>query len=107
MLAFGRVPDAIAAAAALPESAARARIPPLHTGISAGPVIERDGDYFGRTVNLASRISGVPAPGEIVLSATAAEFKASETRLVPLSPRSVKGIASAVQLLAVNTATST
>jgi adenylate cyclase len=37
-----------------------------HAGVHAGPVIERDRDLFGRTVNLASRIAEVPRPGEVL-----------------------------------------
>jgi adenylate cyclase len=29
-------------------------LPPAHAGVHAGPVIERDGDFFGRTVNVAA-----------------------------------------------------
>jgi class 3 adenylate cyclase len=39
-----------------------------HAGIHAGPVIERDLDIFGETVNLASRIADAAAPGEILAS---------------------------------------
>lgn len=39
-----------------------------HAGIHAGPIIEHDQDYFGRTVNLASRVTGVAGPGEVVVT---------------------------------------
>jgi class 3 adenylate cyclase len=39
-----------------------------HAGIDAGPVIERDLDVFGETVNLASRIADAARPGEILAS---------------------------------------
>jgi adenylate cyclase len=39
-----------------------------HAGVHAGPVIERDLDVFGQTVNLASRIADVAAPGEVLAS---------------------------------------
>jgi len=41
---------------------------PAHAGVHAGPVIERDRDLFGRTVNLASRIAGAAGPGEVIVS---------------------------------------
>ena len=41
---------------------------PAHAGIHAGPVVERDGDYFGRTVNIASRVSGKAGPGEVLVT---------------------------------------
>ena len=36
-----------------------------HTGVHAGPVIEREGDVFGMTVNLAARLSDQAPDGEI------------------------------------------
>ncbi|MGH2655237.1 MAG: adenylate/guanylate cyclase domain-containing protein [Actinomycetota bacterium] len=39
-----------------------------HAGVHAGPVIERDLDLFGRTVNLASRIADAAGPGEVLVS---------------------------------------
>ena len=38
-----------------------------HAGIAAGRVVVRDGDIFGQTVNLASRIAAQAAPGEVVV----------------------------------------
>lgn len=42
---------------------------PAHAGIAAGPVVMQDGDYFGRAVNLASRISGAAAAGQTLVTA--------------------------------------
>lgn len=39
-----------------------------HAGVHAGPVIERDLDLFGRTVNLASRLAEAAGPGEVLVS---------------------------------------
>jgi adenylate cyclase len=44
-------------------------LPPAHAGIAAGPVIFQDGDYYGRTVNLASRLAGVAEPGQTLVDA--------------------------------------
>ena len=41
-------------------------LPLGHAGIEAGPLIVREGDVFGRTVNLAARISDVAGPGELL-----------------------------------------
>jgi adenylate cyclase len=35
--------------------------PGVRVGLHHGPAVERDGDYFGATVNLAARVSGVAA----------------------------------------------
>jgi adenylate cyclase len=46
---------------------------PAHAGIHVGPVVERDLDLFGRTVNLASRIAGAAGPGEVLVSEAVVE----------------------------------
>jgi adenylate cyclase len=45
---------------------------PVRVGMHHGPAIERDGDYFGAAVNLAARVSGVAAGGEVLVSGTTA-----------------------------------
>ena len=40
----------------------------VRVGLAAGPVLERDGDVYGRVVNLASRIVAVAYPGTVVVS---------------------------------------
>ena len=52
----------------LVDSTPEAGLPPAHVGVNAGPVIFRDGDYFGRTVNIAARIAGQAGPGEVLVS---------------------------------------
>ncbi len=43
---------------------------PLHLGIHAGDVIREENNVYGGAVNLASRISGLSAPGEVLVSDT-------------------------------------
>jgi adenylate cyclase len=43
-------------------------LPPAHVGLHAGPVLFQEGDYFGRTVNVAARIAAYARPGEILVS---------------------------------------
>lgn len=45
-----------------------AELPPAHVGIDAGPVIFQDGDYFGRTVNMAARIAAYARAGQVLVS---------------------------------------
>jgi adenylate cyclase len=40
----------------------------VRVGIAAGPVLEREGDLFGPTVNLASRIVAIAYEGSVVVS---------------------------------------
>jgi adenylate cyclase len=43
-------------------------LPPVHIGIHAGPVIFRDGDVYGMTVNLAARLAAYAPAGQVVVS---------------------------------------
>lgn len=42
--------------------------PGLRAGVSTGPVVSRGGDFFGRTVNLASRVTGVARPSSVLVT---------------------------------------
>jgi adenylate cyclase len=44
-----------------------------HAGVHIGPVIERDLDVFGQTVNLASRIADAAGPGDVLASKAVVE----------------------------------
>ena len=43
--------------------------PAVRVGLHHGPAVERDGDYFGATVNLAARVSAAAVGGEVLLTA--------------------------------------
>lgn len=40
----------------------------VRVGMAAGPVLVRDGDYYGPVVNLAARIVGIADPGSVLVS---------------------------------------
>jgi adenylate cyclase len=42
--------------------------PNVHVGVAAGPVIQRRGDVYGPTVNLAARIVSVALPGSVMVT---------------------------------------
>jgi adenylate cyclase len=50
------------------DAAATEGLPPTRVGIHAGPVLFQEGDYFGRTVNVASRMSDYARPGEVLVT---------------------------------------
>jgi class 3 adenylate cyclase len=58
----------VGAALGLVETMGREGAVSSHAGVHVGPVIERDLDVFGQTVNLASRIAEVAGPGEVLAS---------------------------------------
>jgi adenylate cyclase len=75
-------------------------LPPAHAGIAVGPVIFQDGDYYGRTVNLAARLSGVAEPGQTVVDAEVVRLAGGHDDIGfrSLGKVSLKGIASPVEV---------
>jgi adenylate cyclase len=57
--------DAVAASLELVAAVHGASLPPAHIGVNAGPMIYDEGDYFGRTVNIAARIAGQAAADQV------------------------------------------
>jgi class 3 adenylate cyclase len=95
-----RFPDAARAlrgVAALVPSVAAAGLPAAHAGIAAGPVIVRDGDVFGRTVNLAARLSAAAAAGEILVEeGVVVALPKGVARFEPVGRRELHGFADPV-----------
>jgi adenylate cyclase len=60
----------------------------VRVGLAWGPVLERDGDVFGHTVNLASRITSVAYPGSVVVSSELRDLVSDEDELTFTSLRS-------------------
>jgi adenylate cyclase len=46
-----------------------AELPSLRAGIALGPALQRAGDVFGHSVNLASRVTGIARPGSVLCTA--------------------------------------
>jgi adenylate cyclase len=91
--------EAVLCSLDLVERAPAAGMPPAHVGVHAGPVVLRDGDYFGRTVNLAARIAAKAGPGQVLVSDEAAGVAVCPgVRFEPIGPVDLKGIASPVHL---------
>jgi adenylate cyclase len=53
-------------ALALVDAAEAAELPSLRAGIASGPALPRAGDYYGHSVNLASRVTGIARPGSVL-----------------------------------------
>jgi adenylate cyclase len=74
----------------------------VHAGIHVGPVIERDRDVFGRTVNLASRIAATAGPGEVIVSeAVVGAVTNSGLRFERVGEAELKGLPAPVTLFRV------
>ena len=67
-------------------------LPPGHIGVAEGPIIARDGDVFGRTVNLAARISDVTPSGALYVPAVTGEALADRFRVEPMGPSTLQGV---------------
>ena len=69
MLVFPEARSAVACALDVErQTAVEPQFPAVRTGIHWGQVLYREGDYFGTTVNLASRAEHLARAGEIVVT---------------------------------------
>ena len=81
------------------ESAAGAQLPAAHVGIHAGPVLFQEGDYFGRTVNVAARIADYARRGEVLVTdEVVAAGGAEGIAFDPIGPVELKGLTEAIPL---------
>jgi adenylate cyclase len=72
---------------------------PARIGIDAGAVIVQEGDYFGRTVNLAARIADYARPREVLVSDDAKRIAAvDEVEFELIGDVSLKGVSRSVRL---------
>ena len=63
MVYFRDAGPGVVAALEMVDGVVAAGLPPAHVGLHAGPVLFQEGDYFGQTVNVASRIADYARPG--------------------------------------------
>ena len=95
---FGDPGDAVGCGLYLVGAAEEQGLPPARAGVHAGPVVFRDGDYFGQTVNLASRIADYARPREVLVSATVVEPAEAAAEFEPIGEISLRGVAEPVPL---------
>ena len=68
MLHFPDPTSAVSFALDAVTHAGRPGLGALHAGVHAGPMVRRDGDYFGTVVNVASRVAAEAAAGEVLVT---------------------------------------
>ncbi len=99
MFHFAHPGPGIMAALSMVQSAADAGLPPAHVGLHAGPVLFQEGDYYGSTVNIASRIADYARPGEVLVSQAAVDAAGDVgAAFTEIGPVELKGVAEAVRL---------
>ena len=76
-----------------------AGLPPAHVGLHSGPVVIQEGDYYGQTVNMASRIAEYARPSEVLVSRAVVEASAEPgLRFDDIGQVELKGVAGVVEL---------
>ena len=99
MFHFPEPADAVLAALEMVEVLGTHALPPAHVGIHAGPVIFQEGDYYGRTVNIAARIADYARPGEVLVSQEVIDAAGEgATTFTEIGPVELKGVPSALRL---------
>ncbi|HEX7254540.1 MAG TPA: adenylate/guanylate cyclase domain-containing protein [Gaiellaceae bacterium] len=101
MFHYGDPAGAVLGGLELVAATERAISVPARIGIDAGPVIVQEGDYFGRTVNVAARIADYAQPGEVLVSEEARQCSASDAGIEfeLVGDVSLKGVSRPVRLL--------
>jgi adenylate cyclase len=72
---------------------------PAHVGVNAGPVVFRDGDFFGRTVNVAARVADRAGPHEVLVTDDVVRgMPDGVARFHPIGPVELKGVSAPLDL---------
>ena len=66
--------------------------PPIRAGVTYGEAHERSGDWYGDSVNLASRITKAADPGTVVVTQAVRDRAPSGFRWTPFATGELKGV---------------
>jgi adenylate cyclase len=72
--------------------------PRLRVGVASGPAVARAGDWYGRPVNLASRITAIARPGSVLVTGEVRDAAADGFAWSSAGRRSVRGVDGPVRL---------
>lgn len=99
MFHFADPGSAIVSGLELIEQTEKAIAVPARIGINAGTVIAQEGDYFGRTVNIAARIADYARPHEVLVSEDAKRNSSSaDVQFELIGEVPLKGVSKSVRL---------
>src|SRR4051794_28115632 len=98
MLAYPNATDAVAAAAAMMRRMPREHGPALHGSVHEGLAVQRGGDYFGRTVNLAARLLGLSGTDELLVTRAVAESTAERFNWEPRTTTHIRGFRDPIEI---------
>ena len=99
MFLFARASAAVQAALEMTEGAPAAGLPTTHIGIQSGPVVFQDGDVYGRTVNVASRIADLAEAGDVLTTEeTVRQVEDVDVDWVLIGATELQGVAKPVTL---------
>jgi class 3 adenylate cyclase len=92
LMHFHDVVEAVDASLELMDRLAPSDLPAGHVGVTRGPIVARDGDVFGRTVNLAARISDVAPSGELYVPASVGDALAGRFAVEQVGAKTLQGV---------------
>jgi adenylate cyclase len=101
LLAFDCPYDAVMTALKLVVEVEGSGLPAAHAGLHAGPLIKRDGDVYGNTVNVAARVGAQAKAGEVMVTDAVVESMggaSSSIAFESIGMVSLKGISAPVAL---------
>jgi adenylate cyclase len=73
-------------------------LPSLRAGIALGPASMRSGDYYGNSVNLASRVTGVARPGSVLCTKEIRDASAEDYNWSSTGKHKLKGLSGPIPL---------
>jgi adenylate cyclase len=74
------------------------QFPWLRAGLATGPTLPQSGDYYGRAVNLASRLTAIARPGSVLVDEATQDAAGDRFSYSFAGERRVKGIDSKIKL---------
>jgi adenylate cyclase len=95
-LHFAEPSDAVAAAIEFIDEVRASGLPCARVGVNAGPMVEANGDYYGRAVNIAARIAAQAAPGDVLVGESATARAGEGVRFERVGPMTLRGVAQQV-----------